>query len=154
MKMKKLRVYIDTSVVGGVFDSIFAKASIQFFKQAKTGRFQLVSSAIMTKEIEPGPQQVKGFFEQILPLIEIVPSTQAATELTNAYLNAKIVSKNYKNDAFHVALATVNQCPVIVSWNFKHIVHFDKMSLYNAVNTLQGYNQITIVSPLEVIKYD
>lgn len=152
--MKKLRVYIDTSVVGGVFDSVFAQASIQFFKQAKTGRFQLVSSAIMTKEIEPAPQQVRGFFEQILPFVEMVPLTRDATELKNAYLNAKIVSKKYEDDALHVAIATANQCPVIVSWNFKHIVHFDKMSFYNAVNTLQGFGKIAIVSPSEVIQYD
>ena len=152
--MKKLRVYVDTSVVGGVFDNIFSKASIQFFKQAKAGRFQLVSSAIVTKEIEPAPKQIRDFFEQILPLIEMVPLTQEATELKNAYLSAKIVSKKYEDDALHVAIATANNCPVIVSWNFKHIVHFDKMSFYNAVNTLQGFEKIAIVSPSEVIQYD
>ena len=30
------------------------------------------------------------------------------------------------NDAMHVALATVAKADV-VSWNFKHIVHFDKI---------------------------
>ena len=37
-------------------------------------------------------------------------------------------------DALHVAQATVASCRVIVSWNFKHIVHFAKIPLYNAVN--------------------
>jgi hypothetical protein len=41
-----------------------------------------------------------------------------------------------------------------VSWNFKHIVHFDKIPKYNAVNTLEGYGPIGIFSPLEVIRYD
>lgn len=39
---------------------------------------------------------------------------------------------------------------MIVSWNFKHIVHFEKIPLYNAVNTLQGFGPIQIYSPLEV----
>ncbi|MHC4542617.1 MAG: type II toxin-antitoxin system VapC family toxin, partial [Planctomycetota bacterium] len=57
-------------------------------------------------------------------------------------------------DALHVALATVSQSSLIVSWNFKHIVNFQKIPRYNAVNTLHGQNEIAIYSPLEVIEYE
>jgi hypothetical protein len=53
-----------------------------------------------------------------------------------------------------VALATVTGCAVIVSWNFQHIVHFQKIPLYNAVNVLKGYRSIAIFSPREVILYE
>jgi hypothetical protein len=53
-----------------------------------------------------------------------------------------------------VAVATVSKCDLIVSWNFKHIVHFDKITKYNAVNALHGYGKIGIFSPLEVIDYE
>jgi hypothetical protein len=43
---------------------------------------------------------------------------------------------------------------MIVSWNFKHIVHYDKIAKFNAVNVLEGHKQIGIFSPLEVISYD
>jgi len=43
---------------------------------------------------------------------------------------------------------------MIVMWNFKHIVHFKKIPLYNAINILKGYDQIAIYSPLEVINYE
>ena len=43
---------------------------------------------------------------------------------------------------------------LIVSWNFKHIVHCEKIPLYNAVNALRGYTSIGICSPLEVIRYE
>jgi hypothetical protein len=48
----------------------------------------------------------------------------------------------------------VTGCSLIVSWNFRHIVHFEKIPLYNAVNTLKGYSSIAIYSPQEVIKYE
>ncbi|MYF75373.1 MAG: type II toxin-antitoxin system VapC family toxin, partial [Gemmatimonadetes bacterium] len=54
----------------------------------------------------------------------------------------------------HVALATIGGCSMIVSWNFKHIVHFSKIPLYNAVNTLSGYSNIAIHSPHEAINYE
>jgi hypothetical protein len=42
----------------------------------------------------------------------------------------------------------------VVSWNFRHIVHFQKIPLYNAVNILKGYDQIGVFSPLEVLSYE
>ena len=57
-------------------------------------------------------------------------------------------------DALHVALATANRCRLIVSWNFKHIVHFDKIPLYNGVNLINGYDTLSINTPSEVIAYE
>lgn len=57
-------------------------------------------------------------------------------------------------DALHVALATVLDCRMIVSWNFKHIVHFQKIPLYNGVNKVQGYPEIAIHTPQEVLCYE
>ena len=57
-------------------------------------------------------------------------------------------------DAAHVAAATVAQADLIVSWNFRHIVHLDKIRFYNAVNAMERYRSIEIRSPLEVIDYE
>ena len=43
---------------------------------------------------------------------------------------------------------------MIVSWNFQHIVHFQKIPLYNAINMLQGHQTLAIFSPREVIRYE
>jgi hypothetical protein len=51
------------------------------------------------------------------------------------------------------SVATIPECSIIVSWNFKHIVNFEKIPLYNAINIINGYKQVAIHSPLEVIKY-
>jgi predicted nucleic acid-binding protein len=148
------RVYVDTSVFGGVFDDEFRRASQDFFDQIKLGQFALVTSAVVQEELVPAPQEVKDFFDTLLPYADIVQVSEPALKLRQAYLNAEIVSAKYSNDALHVALATVAGCVVIVSWNFRHIVHADKIPLYNAINILQGYNQIAIYSPWEVMKYE
>jgi hypothetical protein len=77
-----------------------------------------------------------------------------ALELQHAYIAEGILTEKWYDDALHVALATVAECDVIVSWNFKHIVNFRKIPLFNAVNVLKGYRQIAIHSPLEVINYE
>ncbi len=57
-------------------------------------------------------------------------------------------------DALHVAVATVFECRAIVTWNFKHIVRFQKVPLYNGVNKASGYAETAIHTPQEIILYE
>ena len=67
-----------------------------------------------------------------------------------SYLTAGILTPKSRNDATHVAAATIARADAIVSWNFKHIVRLDKMKAYNQVNLMNGYGILTIISPREV----
>jgi len=152
--MKAIRVYADTSVFGGIYDEEFKEPSRTFFEQVKSGQFVLVTSAVVQDEMVAAPPTVRRFFEEMLGLAEVADITESALDLRDAYLQAKIVTPKYSDDALHVALATVAECALIVSWNFQHIVHFQKIPLYNAVNVLVGYQPIAIFSPREVIRYE
>jgi hypothetical protein len=100
------------------------------------------------------PAEVQALFDQMLVIAEIAEISEDALNLQQAYLNAKIVTQKSSLDALHVALATVADCKLIVSWNFKHIVHFQKVPLYRAINLVQGFSEIEIYSPSEVINYE
>ncbi len=152
--MPPIRVYADTSVFGGVFDDEFKGPSELFFDQVRKGRFRLVTSALVQDEIEPAPAQVKEIFARMVDLAEIVDVASESLQLRDAYLEAGIVFPQWSEDALHVAIATTAGCSLIVSWNFKHIVHFEKIPLYNRVNAQKGYSAIGIFSPLEVIQYE
>ena len=148
--MRPLRVYVDTSVIGGVFDEEFALASARFFQQVRDGHFLLVISGLVRNELLNAPVQVQEFFREVVSHAEIVEVDESTLLLMHGYLNAGVVTDKWRDDALHVAQATIAACDLIVSWNFKHIVHYQKIPLYNAVNTLQGYHIIAIHSPLEV----
>ena len=152
--MKSLRIYLDTSVFGGFWDKEFRGPSKVLFKQIQSGKFDLVTSEVVRDEILMAPVKVQKLFEEFLPLAEIITTPPEAIKLQDAYLKAHVVTASHMTDALHVALATVHHCSAIVSWNFKHIVHFQKIPLYNAVNTIHGYGQIAINTPQEVILYD
>jgi predicted nucleic acid-binding protein len=149
-----IKVYADTSVFGGVFDDEFKDESLAFFELVKRGKFELITSSVVFQEIEPSPEQVRLFFREIIEYAEVVEITESALELRQAYIEAGIVTQKSMLDALHVALASVSGCSMIVSWNFKHIVHFQKIPLYRAINAVKGYAQINIYSPLEVIYYE
>ncbi|MDQ6950079.1 MAG: type II toxin-antitoxin system VapC family toxin [Mariprofundales bacterium] len=149
-----MKIYADTSVFGGVFDQEFSESSKQFFSEVDAGRFVLVTSAIVEAEIEPAPDDIRQLFNKYAKFAEIADVSKEALELQSNYIKSGVVTEKSLDDALHVAISTVSGCDLIVSWNFKHIVHFDKIPKYNAVNTLHGYAHIGIYSPLEVIDYD
>ena len=149
-----IRVYADTSVFGGVFDTEFAKPSQRFFQEVRIGLFRLVISPLVEGELEKAPQPVRDLLGEIAVLGEEAIVTEEAVSLRRAYMEAGILGAGSSDDALHVALATVSRCDVIVSWNFRHIVHFDRIPRYNAVNTLRGYRRIEICSPSEVLHYE
>lgn len=62
--------------------------------------------------------------------------------------------REYRDDCRHVALASVTGVDLLVSWNFRHIVQYDKIRKFNAVNMLRGYPTLEIRSPLEVIYHE
>ena len=146
-----IRVYVDTSVYGGVFDRQFAQASKNFFEKVGSGRFLIVVSPVVSDEIRLAPQPVRDLFDRFRGGAEGVAVNTAAVALQAAYMRAGIVGPNWEADALHVALATVARCSMIVSWNFKHIVHFQKIPLYNGGNISLGHGPIGIYTPLEVI---
>lgn len=149
-----MKIYVDTSVFGGVFDKEFFKPSRQFFDEVDAGRFVLVTSAVVEAEIEPAPDSIQLFFAKYAKTANIADVSKEALKLQLNYNKFGVVTKKSLDDALHVAIATVSGCDLIVSWNFKHIVHFDKIPKYNAVNVLNDYGHIGIYSPLEVIQYD
>jgi hypothetical protein len=83
---------------------------------------------------------------------ESVGVTAEAEALRDAYLAAGVVGQASMEDAEHIAIASVAAVDLIVSWNFRHIVHFEKIAGYNAVNLLQGYPPLRIFSPKEVVQ--
>jgi predicted nucleic acid-binding protein len=149
--MKKLRVYIDTSVIAGCLDDEFSLESNQLMEAIKQEKFILLMSDIIVSELINAPQAVKDILLSIPQrVIEVVKITAEVLQLRNAYINEGVVTSKSINDATHVAAATIARAAAIISWNFKHIVRLDKMKGYNQINLLNGYGILTIISPLEV----
>ena len=153
--MKRLRVYVDTSVIGGCLDDEFAEDSNRLMDAVRQGRLTLLVSAVVSDELADAPPEVPRVLADLPSgAVVEVPLTAEVVALREAYLRARVLDARWGNDALHVAAATVHRADAIVSWNFKHIVRLDKMKAYNRVNLLQGYGSLTIVTPREVAGYD
>lgn len=149
---KILRVYADTSVFGGCLDSEFEEPSKRFFACVREGLFRLMISETILLELRRAPERVQRVLTTLpLDAVEEIATTDAMAKLRDAYLEAGILGKSSRQDAEHIAWATLAEVDFVVSWNFKHIVHYEKISGFQGVNLICGYKPIRIFSPLEVI---
>ena len=148
--MKRLRIYVDTSVFGGCLDREFAEWSNALMDDFRSARFALVVSDVTAGEIEMAPESVREIFSALQEVADNLVVTDEALNLLRAYESHRILGPRFRNDMLHIAIATVAEVDVVVSWNFRHIVRLDKIQLFNAVNLEFGYKPLAIYSPREV----
>jgi len=153
--MKKPRLYIDTSVFGGVFDIEFEHETNLLFEMVKNGEIICVYSDLCELEMENAPLKVRDHFLNIeKSTTEFVEITEEINQLAELYVAEKVVGETSIDDCRHIACATINKVDFLVSWNFKHIVNVERIRGYNSINIKNGYKQLEIRSPREFEKYE
>jgi len=153
--MNQQRIYLDTSIFGGLYDEEFREYTEPLFQRIKNAEFSVIFSNITAQELENAPKKVKDTIK-LLPknLMEYVKSDIESANLAKRYIEEGVVGPTSYADCLHIALATIHNVNILVSWNFKHIVNITRIVGYNSVNVVQGYKPIDIRSPRELIIYE
>jgi hypothetical protein len=84
--------------------------------------------------------------------LEELALSESARELAAKYIQEGIIPPKYEADALHIAIASVNDMDVLVSWNFEHMVKLKTKREVASINTFMGYGEIDIYSPWEVVE--
>ena len=147
------RIYIDTSVIGGYFDDEFEEHTRLLFERIANKDFDIYFSEVNETELILAPQEVQDV-KKLIPAdcYKYLELNDEAKQLAETYISEKALGKASLNDAYHIAIASVNRLDCLVSWNFKHIVNFDKIKLFNSINMKLGYPLIDIRTPSEFLK--
>lgn len=94
-------------------------------------------------------------YRELLELdAELLSLSEASDILAARYIEHGVVPPRFEADGLHIAIATVAEVDLLVSWNFRHIVRFDRIRMFNAVNREAGYKEIEIYSPREVTQHE
>ena len=146
------RFYIDTSVIGGVFDSEFEEHSTILMEKVNLGQIKAVISEVTESEILKARKEIRDFYASLpKSSIEFVEITEDAVILADNYIKENVVGKSSRDDCLHIGIATVNRVDILVSWNFKHIVNIYRIRGYNSVNIKLGFPALEIRSPKEIV---
>jgi predicted nucleic acid-binding protein len=157
--MGRNTIYLDTSVLNFFFedkDLEKANSTRELFREIRKGEFNAYISELVLREVG----KTRGLKrERLLSLINTyrIPWLEVAPEcigLNEKYMERKIFPSKYRDDGLHIAIATVHQMDVVVSWNLRHMVKLRTRREVKAINILEGYKEIEICTPTEVIESD
>ena len=155
--MKKLKLYLETSVWNFIFADDapeLRNLTLQFFAMVERQVYDVYISDLVIFEIGKAVDKKK---EQLMDVIEqyrptVLQSSSQAQDLADRYLEAKIVPLKKKEDALHVAIATLEEMDAIISWNFEHLANLRKSEFFYAVSVMNGYHRrVEIITPMEVL---
>jgi predicted nucleic acid-binding protein len=157
--MRKLKLYLDTSVWNFYYaDDSPEKMEItkKFFDEIRSEKYEIYISELVTAEIDEAGEEkqkrLKTLIEKYQPF-EIKKDYDVG-ELSGRYIASKIVPARYEADLIHIAFAVANDLDVVISWNLRHIVKLKTRLEVNGINKIEGYKEIEICTPEEVIEYD
>ena len=151
-----MKLYLDTSVLGAMFDAEPAgrKEMTQlFFQTVRARRDTLYVSDLVLEEIDRAPIQVRFSLMTLVRRIQprVLSESRESLSLAQEYIAAHVVPASSRDDARHIAIATLAGSEALVSWNFRHLVNLRRKRLVHSVNIRLGHPLIEIVSPEEVV---
>jgi rRNA-processing protein FCF1 len=156
-KMKPLKIYLETTVFNFKFadDAPDKKHdAIKLFEEIKQKKYIPYTSDYVLQELSKTEEPKRS---QLIDLIQeynvrFLETDKNAEKLADKYVSENIIPKNYRTDGIHIAMATINDLDIIVSYNFKHIVKLKTIIGTESINLREGYKRILIYSPTEVIE--
>jgi predicted nucleic acid-binding protein len=160
--LKKLKIYLDTSVINFLFADDapdFKEATVDFFEHyVKTGRYEVFISDVVLAEIEKTRE--KSHRDRLLDVVtefglQILQADEETSRLANIYIVEQVIPAKKFDDAQHIAVTTVHQIEILLSWNFKHLANINKQIRIQAINEREGYlHPLILTNPLEVMYED
>jgi predicted nucleic acid-binding protein len=155
--IEKPRIYLETTIFNFPFadDAPELKAdTLKLFDEIKAGKHEPYTSIYALEELENTKQTDK--LVKMRRLIDaysitIIPVSKEAERLATLYLAEGIINKKYRTDAYHIAITAVYELDFIVSLNFQHIVKPKTIRETAQINEREGYKQIGIYEPAELI---
>ena len=139
-ELVKKRVYIESTVIS----YLAAKPARDLVKQARQfltrewweqrRRWDLYISTGVMREIQLGNRDAARRRVAFVNGLSLLPETEEAGQLADYLIKSGLVPESVRDDALHIATATVHGMDYLVTWNQKHIFNpFRIEAMYAAI---------------------
>jgi len=156
--MRKPKIYLETTVFNRMVenDRKYCEETKRLFAEIADGKFEAYASAYVYAELMNAEWPKRDEMLALLthPNISFIEVSAEAELLAKEYTTHGILSEKHYYDRIHLACASVNGLDAIISYNFSHINRLKTKTLLPHVNQLNGYGNIAICVPMEVIGDD
>lgn len=147
----EIKLYLDTSVPSAFYDTSKPVRQLvtQKWFEYKARGYTLYTSITAVDEIgelnNPDKRQniMDIIFDYYMNIIEL---SEEAVILAEEYMKRGAVPKSEREDAYHIAIASVNRFSCLASWNFKHIVSINPIRKIHEISRKHNYAAVEIGS--------
>ena len=153
------KLFIETTVFNFYFEGKQGQKqrdAIKLFEKIAKGRYEAyTSNEIIDELIKASGRKSEKMIALIERYIKKVIKTSVETKLLGRkYISKGIIPEKHLEDALHIAIATVNNLDFVISYNMGHIVKTKTMIGSGLTNLREGYMQVGLSTPTEVLEYD
>ncbi len=155
--MRKIKVYLDTSVVSYLSQEDAPermKDTLELWKSFINGKYDIYLSQVTIDEIGKCSEPKRSVLYDYLSDIEYtkLEINEEILELAQKIIDMGILRPKSFDDCQHIAASVVSGCDCIISWNFKHIVNIKTIRGVRAITNLEGYKGIDIINPSALLE--
>jgi predicted nucleic acid-binding protein len=158
MGIKKLRLYLETTVFNYYFDTDRDghEDTVRLFEAISAGEFEGYTSRYAVSEIEMTSEpKCSKMLDLILKYsISVFDFDEVSKLLANRYISERVFTENQRLDSLHVAIASVHGLDCLISYNFKHINRSRTKVYTTKINQEEGYNGVVILTSGEVLNIE
>jgi hypothetical protein len=153
--MHKQKVYLETTMFNYFVEETKEDnlVTVAFFEAIGFSQFDGYTSTYAIEEMENASEPKRS---DMLALIDkyqitVLDASEEADRLAGVYIQNGIIPEKKNLDAQHIAIATIHDIGIILSYNFKHINKLKTKTMVPAINQNEGYLPVIITQPKEVI---
>ena len=151
-------VYIETSVISYLTArpsaSLVAAAHQQITREwwdRHRARFDQYISPLVLDEAGRGDPDAAARRLSALHGFDVLEATRSAADLVDVLISDGALPSVARDDAAHVAIATVHSIEYLVTWNCRHIDNAEAKPLIRSVCAVHGYTCPEICTPEELM---
>lgn len=157
--MRKLKVYLDTSVVSYLYQEDAPEKmqdTLSLWELFRQERYDVCLSDIVFDEIGGcRPEKLNRLLDYLEQIdYELIQTDEETVSLAEKFIDFGILKQKSFDDCHHIAAAILAGCDIVISWNFKHIVHVKTVRGVKTITTLEGYKDLLIYPPSVLLEGD
>jgi predicted nucleic acid-binding protein len=154
------RVYIETTIPSAYHsvrtepEMIARRNWTREWWDNRRGDYEIVTSDAVIDEPSRGDHPDKAAKLALLKDIPLMEITARAEEVAGVYIERKLMPRDSQGDALHLALASVHNCDILLTWNCQHLANYNKATHIRRVNTELGLHVPALITPFELLEGD
>ena len=157
MTSERPKIYIETTLFNFYFDEKMGedhKATLRLFEMIAEGRYIPYTSSYAIEELENAPPEKRNKMTELIKQydITVIYSNDVIEKMADIYISEGMISEKKRTDSLHMAAAAVNGLDMIITMNLRDICKLKTKQMIGRINKQQGYRNVAICSPREVVE--